>query len=336
MPWWRREPSQPPEPDALSRRDFFRRFGGGAAEIVRPAEEPPTRRPPASPTLPQRPLGRSGAMVPVLGFGTARLGRTHDEGAAAALLNEAIDLGVTYIDTGSEEGGYGAAQRIVGEVMRRRRSQVFLVTKIFEPDGSGGRRMLERALRELQTDRVELLHAHALGHEHMDPDTVFGPNGVFRMLLQARAEGLCRFVGATCHNRSARVLRALAEYDLDVIMVPANFVDARTYGFEARVWPAARQKGCGLVAMKVFGGPAEGVNTPALMPRQFQDLAFRYALSLDGCASAVIGMLDRRELHENVLRARTFQPLTADERMRLEEVGPDLAVRWGEHLGPEA
>ncbi len=335
MPWWRRDPPKPAEPESLSRRDFFRRFGGGAADNIRPAEEPPTRRPPASPTLPQRPLGRTGLMLPILGFGTARLGRTREPESAAALLHEAIELGVTFIDTGSEKGGYGAAQRIVGEVMRQRRSQVFLSTKIFEPDGSAGRRMLERALEELQTDHVELLHAHSLGHAHMDPAVVFGPNGVFRMLLQARAEGLCRFIGATCHNQSARVLRALAEYDLDAVMMPANFVDAHTYGFEGHVWPVAREKGCGLIAMKVFAGPAEGVDTPALMPRQFQDLAYRYALSLDGCASAVVGMLDRRELHENVLRARTFQPLAGHERARVDEVAPALAATWGQHLGDE-
>ena len=69
MPWWRRTPSPQPEPEPLSRRDFFRRFGGGAADIIRPTEEPPTRRPPASLMLPQRSLGRTGLMVPILGFG---------------------------------------------------------------------------------------------------------------------------------------------------------------------------------------------------------------------------------------------------------------------------
>ena len=330
--WWKKKPEEPSE-GQLSRRDFFRMFGGGAAELMHP-EDDPSRRPPPARTLPQRPLGSTGVSVPILGFGTARLTRhIGDEEAAAALVNEAIDLGVTYIDTGSPEGGYARSQAVLGEVMRRRRRQVFLAAKVLEPDGSAGRRMLERSLEELQVDSVDLLHAHSLGHAHMDAAVVFGPNGVFRFLLEARREGLCRFIGATSHQRPSILLRALREYDLDVIMTTANPGDAQTYGFERDVWPVAREKGTALVAMKVFGGPEVGVNTPALMPRQYQDLAFRYPLSLDGCALAVIGMLDRRELHENVQRARTFQPLTPAEWDRVREIGAGLAASWGAHLG---
>ena len=330
--WWKKKPDEPSE-GQLSRRDFFRRFGGGAADLMR-SEDDPTRRPPPARTLPQRPLGRTGVSVPILGFGTARLARhIPDEEAAASLVNEAIDLGVTYLDTGSPEGGYGRSQAVLGEVMRHRRRQVFLATKVFEPDGTTGRRMLERSLEELQVDSVDLLYAHSLGHDHMDPTVVFGPNGVLRFLLEARREGLCRFIGATSHQRPSILLRALQEYDLDVVMTTTNLADAHTYTFERDTWPLAREKGTALVAMKVFGGPDEGVNTPARMPRQYQDLAFRYALSLDGCALAVVGMLDRRELHENVQRARTFQPLTPAEWERVREVGIGLAGSWGAHLG---
>ncbi|HEX9107965.1 MAG TPA: aldo/keto reductase [Longimicrobiales bacterium] len=330
--WWKKKPDEPAE-GQLSRRDFFRKFGGGAAELMR-SEEDPTRRPPPARGLPQRPLGRTGVTVPILGMGTARLaGHIQDEGAAASLVNEAIDLGVSYLDTGSPEGGYGRSQAILGEVMRQRRRQVFLATKVFEPDGTAGRRMLERSLAELQVDSVDLLYAHSLGHDHMDPTTLFGPNGIFRFLLQARREGLCRFIGATSHQRPTVLARALQEYDLDVVMTAANLADVHTYAFERDIWPLAREKGTGLVAMKVFGGPEQGVHTPALMPRQYQDLAFRYALSLEGCTLAVIGMLDRRELHENVQRARTFQPLAPAEWERVREIGPGLAAQWGAHLG---
>jgi predicted aldo/keto reductase-like oxidoreductase len=332
MAWWHRGGGGDDE-GALSRRDFFRRFGGAAVEKVLPGLEDPTRRPPPSPMLPQRLLGRTGATVPILGLGTARLTKARDEGAAAELVNEAIDLGVTYIDTGSEAGGYGRSQAVIGEVMRLRRRQVFLATKIFEPDAAAGRAMLERALRELETDQVDLLYVHALGHDHMDPAVTLGPNGVLQMLEEARREGLCRFVGATCHNRPDRLLQLLGDHPLDVIMTAVNFADVHNYGFEHRVWPLARQQGCGLVAMKVFGGPAPGGDNPAYMPREHQDLAFRYALSLEGCATAVVGMLDRRELHENVRRARTFQPLTKEEWEIVARVGPELAAEWGPHLG---
>jgi hypothetical protein len=88
--------------------------------------------------------------------------------------------------------------------------------------------------------------------------------------------------------------------------------------------------------MKVFGGNAEGTATPAILPREWHDRAFRYALSLEGCALAVVGMVDRRELHENVARARAFQPLTAEEREPLLREGARLAQEWGPHLGAVA
>lgn len=322
------------EERGVSRRSFFRLFGGAATNLIR--EEKPERHAPPPQALPQRVLGRTGVPVPILGFGTASLGRGVEDDVAVALLNEAIDLGVTYFDTASTEGGYGRAQQQIGQVMKWRRRQVFLATKVFEPDADAGRRMLERNLRYLQTDQVDLLYAHSLGHDRMDPDVVFGPGGVMRLLLDAQREGLTRFIGVTGHCRPERILRAIRDYDLDVVMTAVNFVDAHTYRFEATVWPEARRRGLGLVAMKVYGGTEKERHTPAVLPREWHDLAFRYALSLPGCATAVIGMVDRRELHENVQRARAFQPLSVEEKATLAEEGARLATEWGEHLGPIA
>ncbi len=325
----------------LDRRGFFRRALGRipvpgeklveAAESLQPGA--PRRAPPPRRELPMRILGRTGERVPILGFGTAALGRTVRDAEAIALLNEAVDLGVSYLDTATAEGGYGRAHLQAGEVARTRRREVFLTTKVFEADGDAAWRQLERSLKELQVEQVDLLFAHSIGHDRMDPKLAFGPNGVLRMVLEAKRQGMARWVGVSCHNRPARLLRALEDYPLDVMMTPANFVDARTYGFETGAWPLARRQGMGLVAMKVYGGVRGSGATPAMMPRELQPAAFRYALTLDGCATAVVGMLDRRELHENVNRARSFQPLGAEELRRLNEVGPPLAEEWGPHLG---
>jgi predicted aldo/keto reductase-like oxidoreductase len=333
MVWWRKTPGGADESEGLSRRDFFRRFGGGALEIMQSGPPDPTRQPPAPRTLPQRPLGGTGVSVPILGLGTAQLGRRGDE-AAAALVNEAIDLGVSYIDTGPESAGWGRAQELVGGVMERRRAEVFLAARVFEPDASAGRRALERTLRELRTEQVDLLCAHALGDDRMAPDVVLGPNGILRGLLQARTEGLCRFLGVTCQSRPNRLLAVLEEYDLDVAVTPANPADAWSYGLRERVWPELRRRRCALVGTKVLGGPVGAGITPALMPRPHQGLAFRYTLSLEGCATAVVGMIDRRELHENVQRARLFHPLDPEEWTHAQQLGRELAEEWGPHLGP--
>ena len=312
----------------VGRRQFFARLlsrGASIADTTLPSL--------GSLTFPKRQLGRTGEWVSILGFGTAGIGRGVGDDVAAYLLNRAVDLGVTYIDTAPEVGGYGRAQKQIGRALSARRREIFLVTKLFEPNGSDARKLLENNLAELRTDHVDLLHVHSLGHDKMDPDVMFAPDGVFNAVMQAKQEGLTRFVGITGHNRPDRFVRALAEYDIDVMMTATNFADVHTYDFEGRIWPLARERQLGLVAMKVFGGIKGGGHTPALMDEDHHELAFRYALSLQGCASAVVGMVNAEELDENIMRARGFTPLNEDERAELLAVGKDLATEWGEHLG---
>jgi aryl-alcohol dehydrogenase-like predicted oxidoreductase len=278
-----------------------------------------------------RELGATGVRVPILGLGTAGMGTGLRDDAAERLLNEAVDLGVTYIDTAPALGGYGRAQQQIGRALQGRRSEIFVVTKCYEPDGDGALRLLESNLRELRMESVDLVYAHSIGADKMVPEVAFGSNGVLRALQRFKEEGLTRFVGVSGHNRPKRFVRALQEHDLDVVMTAVNFVDAHTYDFEGRVWPVARGRNVGLVAMKVFGGVRRG---RALMPDEQLDAAFRYALSLEGCATAVIGMVSRDELQRNVERAHSFQSLTPAELTALQQTGRQLAGRWGPHFGP--
>lgn len=316
----------------LGRREFFTRlFHKGAAAVTE--NTIPSL---SSLTFPKRQLGRTGEWVPIIGFGTAGMGRGVGDDVAAMLLNRAVDLGVNYIDTASALGGYGRAQLQIGRALSARRNEIFLTTKLFEPRGDDARAMLENSLRELGTDHVDLLYVHSLGYDKMDPDVVFAKNGVMETVLRAKEEGLTRFIGVTCHNRPERMMKPLVDYELDVIMTAANYVDVHTYGFERRIWPFAQRKGVGLIAMKVYGGikggPKAG-NTPSLLPEAQHELALRYALSLPGCASAVLGMNTMAELEENVRRARAYAPLTEDEKLLLETSGAELAQEWGPHLG---
>src|SRR6187431_2187140 len=100
---------------------------------------------------PTRPFGRTGATVPLLGYGTAPLGKEQiTREHAVRCLNHAIDLGITYLDTSPD---YGSEPHI-GEVMRTRRAEVFLATKVNRRSKDGVREELEESLRKLQTDHV--------------------------------------------------------------------------------------------------------------------------------------------------------------------------------------
>ena len=91
---------------------------------------------------------------------------------AIRLYDRAIDLGVTYIDTAP---GYGRAHLQLGEVMRRRRQEVFLVTKTPADTADEALQILGKGLADLQTDHVDLVYVHHLGAR--DVDRVLEPDG---------------------------------------------------------------------------------------------------------------------------------------------------------------
>jgi aryl-alcohol dehydrogenase-like predicted oxidoreductase len=93
------------------------------------------------------------------------------------------------------------------------------------------------------------------------------------------------------------------------MMNAVNIVDRRTYAFEDVVWPLARKKQIGLVAMKVHGG---GIWT-CKMPAELRQASFRFAQSVAGVALTVIGMGSVQELEQNVAWAKSFRPMLAAE-----------------------
>jgi len=292
-----------------------------------------------TPALPLRRLGKTGIELPILGFGTGPSGQRLNLREAVGLYETAFQAGVTYFDTAPESGGYGKAQEQLGHFIPPVRSQIFLVTKCFEPDGEKALRLLENSLRELRTDYADLVFVHSVGDDKMDPRAVFGRSGTYAALMKAKSLGLTRLVGLSGHNRPARFVEAMRHFDVDVLLNAVNFADRHTYRFEEAVWPAAARADIGLIAMKVYGGaktPAPASLSHCQMPTEHLDMAFRYALSVPRVSCAVIGMATQQELAENLHRARTFTPLSWSEVRRLHGLGQLLAREWSDHLGPVA
>jgi aryl-alcohol dehydrogenase-like predicted oxidoreductase len=295
---------------------------GGAANAQAPAK------------LPQRTLGKTEVRVPILGLGTVSLGHLTDKKAAEALLNKSIDLGVTYIDTApprtriAPQTGYMAAHRYLNGVLKERRKEVFLVTKCLETDGPKTLDLLKRNLQELGIEQADLVHTHSIGHAVYDLDALAGDAGPMAALEKAKKDGLTRFVGITGHNRPEKFARLLAMRDVDAMMNAVNVVDRHTYAFEDVVWPLARKKKVGLVAMKVYGGGVETCKMPVELRRD----SLRFALSVEGVAVAVLGMRTQKELEQNVEWALSFEPLTAAEAAALKEKTVAVAKEWGAHL----
>ncbi len=283
-----------------------------------------------------RVLGKTGQRISILGFGTAPAGTRLNVKEALFLYEEALNSGVNYFDTAPELAGYGKAQKQLGHLLKTRRKEVFLATKCFEPDGEAALKLLKSNLRELQTDYADLVFVHSVGADKMNPKVVFGRRGCYSALMKAKADGLTRFVGLSGHNRPVRFAEALKRFNVDVLLNAVNFVDRHTYNFENDVWNIARRANVGLIAMKVFGGQLQGRQTNLshrLLPPKYLKEAFRYAQSLPGVSSAVIGMATQTELHQNLQWAKSFKNLSSREAAQLIKLGKKLASEWGPHLG---
>jgi aryl-alcohol dehydrogenase-like predicted oxidoreductase len=312
-----------------SRREFVRATAAGAAALLGSAGPAS-----AAAKLPTREFGKTGAKVSLLGLGTVALGNLPDRKDAEALLNRAIDLGVTYIDTAPPATriaaltGYGSAQKYLNGVLKERRKEVFLVTKCLETEGDKVPVLLKKNLKELGVEQVDLVHTHAIGHAVYEFDTLTGDVGPMAELAKLKADGLTRFVGVTGHNRPEKFAKLLEKRDIDAMMNAVNVVDRHTYAFEDVVWPLARKQKVGLAAMKVYGGGIVACKMPADLRRA----SLRFALGVEGVAVAVLGMRTIQELEQNVEWALSFEPLTPAESKELKTKTVALAKEWGAHL----
>jgi aryl-alcohol dehydrogenase-like predicted oxidoreductase len=318
--------------DRVTRRDFLAASGAGTAiASISPAllAQQDQRQP-----IPLRELGKTGVKVPTIGVGTAPAGFRGRQ-AAADFFGQCLDRGLFYFDTAPEFAGYGKAQVALGDVLKTRRQEAFVVTKCWEPDGEKALALLKKNLQELQTDRADVVYAHSIGADNMDPKIVLGSKGVLPALAKAQRDGLVRFIGVSGHNRPARFLRVLKEFDIQIMMTAANFVARHVYNFETNVWPEAHKRGVALAAMKVFGGTAgqEGLPKGArISPTDLQN-AFRYAQGLPGVSIVVLGLHGAAELEQSIDWASTYAPLDDTELSALIARGKELATQWGEVYG---
>ncbi len=254
-----------------------------------------------------------------------------DEEKAAAILNHAIDNGITYLDTAYSYGD-GKSETRVGKVMATRRKDVWLATKIPDRTRDEFMRRLEGSLKRLQTDHVDLLHIHSLGSAE-DLAKIEATNGAMKGLLEAREQKMCRAIGMTSHTSGEVMAQAIQHNDLDCVQMALNA--SQNGRFETTALPAARAKNLGIIAMKVTGqeyllGTEPGKTDIGSL--------LRYSLSLPVTA-AVVGMPRQEMLDENIEMARNFSPFEeADmERLRnhLQPSRDGLEKRLtGHHDGP--
>ncbi len=171
-------------------------------------------------TIEKRPFGSTGHLSSAVIFGAAALGEV-DQATADRVLDLLFEFGINHIDTAAS---YGDAELRIGPWMDSHRDDFFLATKTGQYDYEGARDEIRRSLDRLRTDHVDLIQLHALFHPG-DWEQAFGPGGALEAVVEAREEGLARFIGVTGHGWTVAAMhqRSLERFAFDAVLMPWNW-----------------------------------------------------------------------------------------------------------------
>ncbi len=295
----------------ISRRQFVQTTAAAAATVaIAPVSGCVSSSPYKPMGLPTVKLGKTEALVPLMGFGCgSRWMAVQDNDKALEILESAFNQGLYYWDTAASYGNEKiSSEERVGIILKERREQVFLSTKTGDRGGDLAKKSVEQSLKRLQTDHIDLLHIHAISSVE-DAENLGEKGKVLEVLEQFKSEGVIRNIGFTGHASAAGMKRAVELYDFDVMMMALNHQSKDgAEDFEGLPAPLAMQKGMGVVAMKVIR-PRETVNGLAA-----NDLV-RYALTLDDFHMTNIGMDSMEVLKSNLEILQNFSPL-GEEKMK--------------------
>ena len=260
--------------------------------------------------IPKRRLGKTGIDVTILGLGGEGVLRTfgHDK-EAYQLINRAVDLGITYCESAR---AYSGSESYYGLALKERRKEIFLTSKSHARDRDGALEHLHETLRNMKTDHLDLWQVHDVRTDE-EIEEIFGKGGAIEAFMEAKEQGLVRFVGLTGHHDPQILRKCIGRFDFDTVLMPVNPAESHHNSFIAQVMPLAVERGMGIVAMKVFFRGAA-----AQIAQGNLDLFYRYALS-HPVSTAVIGCDTIAQLEENVRFASAFSPLTKDEQEMLSE-----------------
>ena len=177
--------------------------------------------------LPRAPFGATGHDSSRVIFGAAALGSV-SKGDADRALDQLLEHGINHIDVAA---GYGDAELRIAPWLKRNPGTFFVATKTGERTYRGAREEIRRSLDRLGVDRVDSIQLHNLV-DVIEWDAALSADGALEAAIEAREEGLVRFIGVTGHGLSVPEMhrRSLERFPFDSVLAPYNYVqmqDAR-------------------------------------------------------------------------------------------------------------
>jgi Predicted oxidoreductases (related to aryl-alcohol dehydrogenases) len=290
----------------------------------------------------KRRLGKTDMNVSVLGFGGSEIGYENaTRETVGELLNSALDAGLNVIDTAE---CYHNSEELIGHTVSHRRKEFYLFTKCGHPHGYGERAdwskdsilgSIERSLRRLKTDTVDLVQLHSCSEAELKKSEVIDA------LQTAREQGYTRYIGYSGDSHAAR--HAVESGAFDTLQTSINIADQES--IELTV-PLAREKQMGVIAKRPIANAAwktghrpidsyhhEYFERLRKLGYDFLEhdldrsisIALRFTLSVPGVHTAIVGTKNPARWKENakLLEAGVLDDATFNEiRERWEECAP--------------
>lgn len=268
--------------------------------------------------LPTAMLGSTGVQIPRIAIGLGSRFCTIEKAEDAYnLLNFALDNGLYYWDTAwayeNKKLGFTSEERL-GEVLKSRRNEVFISTKVTSRDPNEAMRQIEASLKRLQTDHVDMLKIHDI--QSADMARLSEKGSLIDVISKLKEQGITRFIGYSGHTE-AEAMKFMADKGVfDSMLMAMNHWNMAT-NLQKRqelAIPAAKNQGMGVMLMKVVR-PREAIKE--LDPKDL----IRYALSLKGPDGIVLGMDSLEVVKSNLEILRNFKPM---EESRMKEMAMQL------------
>src|SRR5688572_26343096 len=270
-------------------------------------------------TMEKRKFGRTGHLSTIAIFGGAAFWEI-EQAEADKVMKMVIEAGINHIDIAPS---YGQAEIRVGPWMKNERGRFFLGCKTTERTKEGAWKELHESLKRLQTESFDLYQFHAITTME-ELDSIFAKGGALEAVLQAREEGLTKYIGITGHGIDAPkiYLEALRRFDFDSVLFPLNFVqmaipEYRKHAEELVATCKAKDVGTMIIKSITKGPWGEKTHTATTWYEPFDEMneiqnAVNYSLSHDVTGLCTAG--DTRILPMMLQACEDFKPLSNEER----------------------
>ena len=266
----------------------------------------------------KRTLGRTGLEVSPIAVGGAAFAYQHraqgwnpfeEEGRKVvyATLNACLDRGINYIDTAPAYGD-GYSETLVGKVMKTRRQDCVLASKVwYELDHQGVIDSVHASLKRLQTDYIDVLQIHGRMYTSAEVEHILA-GGPLDALLALRDQGKIGHIGVTAEEPGT-VLPFLAHASIDVYQIAYNFI----YQAAARHFLIdAAKANVGVVSMRTMTSGVlqreASYLAPQWSPQELNEVALKFALSDSRLHSGIVGMRWPQEVEQNAALAERWKP----------------------------